>query len=83
VAGLLLVTWLATAIVFRYSSLAALVSALLAPFYVWWLAPLGAYIVLGAVMSLLLLWRHRANIRNLLAGTETRIGAKSRSAADH
>ena len=83
VGALLLATWLAVALVSRYSSLAALSAALLAPVYVWWLAPLGVYIALGAAMSLLLLWRHRTNIRNLLAGTETRIGAKPRSAADH
>lgn len=83
VGGLLLVTWLATAAAFRYSSLAALIAAVLAPLYVWWLAPLGVYVILSVIMSLWLLWRHRTNIRNLVAGTEGRIGVKRRSAADH
>jgi glycerol-3-phosphate acyltransferase PlsY len=72
----LLVTWLVVAAAFRYSSLAALVAACLAPVYVLWLAPNVAYVTLSVVMSLLLVWRHRSNIRKLAAGTEGRIGAK-------
>jgi acyl phosphate:glycerol-3-phosphate acyltransferase len=71
----LLLTWLAVAGAFRYSSLAALIAAGLAPLYVYWLAPIGAYLVLSVAMSVLLAWRHRNNIRNLMAGTEGRIGA--------
>lgn len=78
----LLVTWLAVAAAFRYSSLAALAATCLAPVYTWHLAQLRQYVVLSVAMSLLLLWRHRGNIRNLLAGTEGKIGAKTRSAAD-
>ena len=75
--GLLLVaTWLAMAAVFRYSSLAALVAALAAPFYTWWLMPQGAYVVMMVGMSALLILRHRDNIRRLLAGQEGRIGEK-------
>lgn len=79
VGAALLLTWLAIAIVFRYSSLAALVASVLAPLYVWWLAPFPAYLGLSFAMSVLLLWRHRGNIRNLLAGKESRIGAKART----
>lgn len=75
VGALLLVTWLVTALVFRYSSLAALVAALAAPLYVLWLAPLMAYLAIAIVMTALLIWRHRSNIRNLWIGTETKIGA--------
>jgi acyl phosphate:glycerol-3-phosphate acyltransferase len=71
----LLLTWLVIAAAFRYSSLAALVAAGLAPLYVYWLAPIGAYLVLSTAMSVLLAWRHRNNIRNLMGGTEGRIGA--------
>ena len=66
-------TWLATAALFRYSSLAAVTAAVLAPAYALWLLPPPGAVV-TAVMSILLLWRHRGNIRNLRAGLETRIG---------
>lgn len=67
-------TWLVMALVFRYSSLAAITSALLAPVYVAWLLPAPAYLYVTAAMSLLLLLRHRSNMRNLMTGKETRIG---------
>lgn len=71
-----LVTWLLMAIVFRYSSLAAVVTALCAPFYAWYFTHNADYIILTSAMSLLLLIRHRKNIRNLLAGKEDKIGKK-------
>lgn len=67
-------TWLVMALVFRYSSLAAITGALLAPAYVAWLLPAPAYLYVTAAMSLLLLLRHRSNMRNLMTGKETRIG---------
>ena len=74
-------TWLIIAYFFRYSSLSSLVSAVFAPvFYlmgdgVAWAADRA---VVGAlcVMALLLVWRHRENINRLVAGTESRLGAK-------
>ena len=72
----LVATWLGMAVIFRYSSLAAIVASVTAPFFVWWLAPEPAYLVAMTVMSLLLLYRHRSNIRNLTAGRESRIGRK-------
>lgn len=81
---LVLLTWVGVAVVFRYSSLAALVSALAAPFFyllgdgmLW--SSNGAIGVSMATMSVLLLWRHADNIQRLLAGKETRIGAKKKS----
>lgn len=74
-------TWLIVAYFFRYSSLAAIVTAVFAPaFYLFgdgvvWRAPGGVVLSL-AVMALLLVWRHAENINRLLAGTESRIGAK-------
>lgn len=73
--GLLLIgTWVAMAVVFRYSSLAALTAAVVAPLYVAWRMPQPAYIAMMTIMSALLVFRHRANIARLLAGTETKIG---------
>lgn len=69
-------TWLVVAKVTRISSLSALTGAVLAPLYTWWLAPEPAYIAVTAAISLLLIWRHRGNIRNLIQGTEGRIGQK-------
>ena len=76
--GLLVVaTWLAMAALFRYSSLAALIAAAAAPFYMWWLRPEPAFIVASIGMAVLLYWRHRSNIAKLLAGTEGRINLGS------
>ncbi len=76
-----LATWLIIAFFFRYSSLAALVSAVFAPFY--WVLLYGASVQVLPIlaMSVLLIWRHRRNIGNLLAGKESRIGSKSASGA--
>ena len=70
-----LATWLVVAGVSRYSSLASLAASVLAPGYAWVLS--GDPGVVGAVgaMAVLLVWRHRANIRRLLAGEEGRIGS--------
>jgi len=72
-----LATWLIIAFFFRYSSLAALVAAVFAPFY--WVLLFGAStaVLPIVVMSVLLIWRHRRNIGNLLAGKESRIGGKA------
>ncbi|QUS36636.1 glycerol-3-phosphate 1-O-acyltransferase PlsY [Falsirhodobacter algicola] len=67
--------WLAMAAVFRISSLAALVAALAAPLIAA-LTGHGHVAVLCAVMALLIVLRHHANIRRLLSGTEPRIGRK-------
>ncbi len=73
-----LVTWVVVAYAFRYSSLAALVAALFAPFYYTLLFGVGAIGLAVLLMSALLIWRHRKNIGNLLAGKESRIGKKSK-----
>jgi glycerol-3-phosphate acyltransferase PlsY len=71
---LLMASWMLMALVTRYSSLSAITVSVLAPFYVWWLTQSEVLIAATAAMSLLLLWRHRGNIRKLIAGTETKIG---------
>lgn len=69
-------TWLLVAFISRISSLSALTAAALSPLFAWWLAPYPAFIIMMAAMVLLLIWRHRSNIRNILNGTEKRIGQK-------
>ena len=71
-------TWLVVAFATRYSSLAALVTAVLAPVYAWMLAGDLGVVALVAVMSVLLVWRHRSNIAKLRNGTEAKLGSKSR-----
>lgn len=67
-------TWLLAAAAFRYSSLSAIIAALLAPLYVWLFLPAPPYLIVTFLMVAVLLWRHRGNIRNLLLGAETKIG---------
>ena len=75
-----LATWIIVALFFRYSSLAAIVSAVFAPLYAFFMSLLGFELgtMLPAVilMSALLVWRHKTNILNLAAGKERRIGEK-------
>ena len=65
--------WLAMAIVFRYSSLAALTAILLTPLGFMWLWPEQPVIIAMVVLTVLLFWRHRSNIANLLSGEEGKI----------
>ena len=65
--------WLAMALLFRYSSLAALIAILLAPLGFLWLWPEPAVIAAMAIMTVMLYWRHRSNISNLLSGREGKI----------
>jgi acyl phosphate:glycerol-3-phosphate acyltransferase len=72
--GLLgLATWLAVALLFRYSSLASMMAVSLAPAYAWWLADWHRTELL-AFMALLVLLCHASNIRRLAAGQEPKIG---------
>jgi glycerol-3-phosphate acyltransferase PlsY len=73
-----IVTWLVIAYAFRYSSLAALVASVFAPFYYALLFGLRPALLAIAVMSGLLIYRHRQNIANLLAGKESKIGSKKK-----
>ena len=76
-------TWLIIAIFFRYSSLSSLVAAFFAPAYyligggIAWPLDRTALVAI-IVMSLLLIWRHRENIRRLAAGTESKLGSKKK-----
>ncbi len=69
--GLLLGTWLLTVVLSGYASLAAIISALIAPFYVWWFKPQFTFPV--AMLSCLILLRHHENIQRLWRGEEIKV----------
>jgi len=71
-----LITWALVFAVTRYSSLAAVVAAALAPVYAWFLLPYKNYVLMMLVMSVMLIWRHKSNIEKLLNGTESGFGKK-------
>jgi acyl phosphate:glycerol-3-phosphate acyltransferase len=71
-----LATWLIIAFFFRYSSLAALIASLFAPFYTFFLFGLSPMFPAVSVMCALLIWRHKENITKLRNGTESKLGAK-------
>ena len=72
--GMLAGTWLISAFVTRYSSLSALITALLAPFYTWLVKPQYTFPV--AILCCLIVLRHHQNIRRLYEGGEPKIGKK-------
>jgi len=75
-----LLTWVAVAFCFRYSSLAALLAALFAPFYTALISGTASPLFWAVcVMSALLIYRHRKNIQNLISGQESRLGSKKSS----
>jgi glycerol-3-phosphate acyltransferase PlsY len=76
-----LVTWLVVAYAFRYSSLAALIASVFAPFYYGLLFGTEPQLAAVLAMSGLLIWRHAKNIANLIAGKESRIGSKAKKKA--
>jgi glycerol-3-phosphate acyltransferase PlsY len=73
-------TWLIIAVFFRYASLASLVAAAFAPFFAFLLHGMGRFALEPAIgvaaVALLLAWRHKDNIHNLMAGTEGKIGKR-------
>ncbi|MFK7964785.1 MAG: glycerol-3-phosphate 1-O-acyltransferase PlsY [Burkholderiaceae bacterium] len=76
-----LTTWAIIAFFFRVSSLAALISAIFAPLYYTFLFGLNFTGLIVLAISLLLVWRHRANISKLIEGKESRIGGNKPAAA--
>jgi acyl phosphate:glycerol-3-phosphate acyltransferase len=73
-----MITWLVIAYAFRYSSLAALIASIFAPFYYGLLFGTDIKLLGILIMSGLLVYRHRNNIANLIAGKESRIGSKKK-----
>lgn len=76
-AGLLIATWALVVFVWGYSSLGAIVSVLLAPIFTWFIKPL--YTLPVAMLSILILFRHRDNIKRLLAGEESKVWDKGKA----
>ncbi len=72
----LVITWLAISLIVRISSLAAICAAIAAPVYIWFITPITPYLYTVGAMSLILIWRHRSNIQNLIRGQEPKIGKK-------
>ena len=72
--AMIIATWISVAFLFRYSSLAALVTVLLAPFYTWMIKP--QYTLPVAMLCCLIIFRHHQNIKRLLEGTEPKVGEK-------
>ena len=66
--------WLSTAVITRYSSLAALLSTLALPILCWLLNYPHEILVFTLAINILIVWRHRNNIRNLFRGEESQIG---------
>jgi glycerol-3-phosphate acyltransferase PlsY len=75
-----LATWLAVAFVTRYSSLAALATAVLAPLYAWLLSGRAIQPTeVVAAIAVLVIFRHRANIARLIRGEESKIELKKKT----
>jgi glycerol-3-phosphate acyltransferase PlsY len=75
-------TWVIIAVFFRISSLAALIAAMCALFFCFLLYGVHPFTAAVGVIALLLVWRHQANIRNLLAGREGKIGERKAGVAE-
>lgn len=69
-------TWFIVALIFRYSSLAAILASLLAPLYMWIFTNNLIYVATIALMCSLLIIRHHGNIKKLIRGEESKIGRK-------
>lgn len=76
----ILVVWLATALISRYSSLGAIAAAVAAPGLAWWLLPHPEQAIAVSLIAVIVVKRHRENIQRLLNGTESKMGKKKVSA---
>ncbi|HSH53524.1 MAG TPA: glycerol-3-phosphate 1-O-acyltransferase PlsY [Methylotenera sp.] len=66
-----LLVWAVAFVIWRYSSLAALIAAGASPLFAWWLLPYMGYGTTALILALMLTWRHKTNIEKLFAGTES------------
>lgn len=74
--GLLISTWVVVVAITRYSSLGALIAVSLAPLYTWWIKPL--YTLPVTFLTILIIFRHNANIKRLFSGKEPKVGDKKK-----
>ncbi len=74
-----LLTWLAIAIIFRYSSLSALISMLMIPVYAYLFHYPLPIVIVGVILTLSSYWKHRGNIQRLVKGEEDKIGKKKKN----
>ena len=74
----LILCWLVSALLFRYSSLAAVLTAVSSPLFAWFLLPGVPFLVLSIFIAALLVWRHQANIQRLIKGEEDKIRLSSK-----
>ncbi len=70
----LILIWLVTLVLFKISSLSALIAAVLNPVFVWWFSGDQAMMTTGTIISLFAIWRHKANIQRLLRKEEGKVG---------
>ena len=82
-AGITATVWLTVVVFTRYSSLAALAAAAVAPVLTWWLLGRSEVTVAVTFMCAVLIYRHKSNIRKLLAGSEGRIGGPKSPPAEN
>jgi acyl phosphate:glycerol-3-phosphate acyltransferase len=73
-------TWIVMALVFRYSSLAAVTAAIVAPLYAWIVRPDSVAPLAVLFIALIVIWRHRTNLLRLIQGEEDKITLRKKSA---
>ena len=71
-----LIVWIVAFLIWRYSSLAALLAAAISPLLAWFLLPYAGYAATAFVLAFMLVWRHKSNIQKLYHGTESGFGKK-------
>ncbi len=79
VAGIMFLVWVSTAIIFRYSSLAAIITVIVMPVVFILFNASMTRVIIGVLLALLIVFKHRSNIMNLIAGTESRISDKAKA----
>ena len=72
--------WIAMALLFRYSSLAAVTAAIVAPLYAWIAQPEGVEPLAVLILALIVIWRHRTNLSRLARGEEDKIVLRKKRA---
>lgn len=76
VAGIMLLIWIAVALIFRISSLAAIIAVSVMPVILILIGASHVKVAIGIIIAAFIIYKHKSNIKNLIAGTESRIGGK-------